>query len=99
LELRGIGLITGEAGSGKTTVCRKVAAAVHPGLYPGERFEIVASAIDEDEQMTRERVLSQRPGPPSVAPKSPSSTKAGADAPPDADPSSGVDSRRRLRQL
>jgi general secretion pathway protein A len=33
LELRAIGLITGEAGSGKTTVCRKVAAALHPGLY------------------------------------------------------------------
>ena len=33
LELRGIGLVTGEAGSGKTTVCRKVAAGLHPGLY------------------------------------------------------------------
>jgi type II secretory pathway predicted ATPase ExeA len=33
LELRAIGLITGEAGAGKTTVCRKVAAALHPGLY------------------------------------------------------------------
>ena len=33
LELRAIGLITGEAGSGKTTVCRKVAATLHPGLY------------------------------------------------------------------
>jgi type II secretory pathway predicted ATPase ExeA len=33
LELRAIGLMTGEAGSGKTTVCRKVAAALHPGLY------------------------------------------------------------------
>jgi type II secretory pathway predicted ATPase ExeA len=33
LELRAIGLITGEAGSGKTTVCRKVTAALHPGLY------------------------------------------------------------------
>ena len=33
LELRGIGLITGEVGSGKTTVCRKVAAQLHPGLY------------------------------------------------------------------
>jgi type II secretory pathway predicted ATPase ExeA len=33
LELRGIGLVTGEAGSGKTTVCRKVAADLHPGLY------------------------------------------------------------------
>jgi type II secretory pathway predicted ATPase ExeA len=33
LELRAVGLVTGEAGSGKTTVCRKVAAALHPGLY------------------------------------------------------------------
>jgi len=33
LELRGIGLVTGEAGSGKTTVCRKVVAGLHPGLY------------------------------------------------------------------
>lgn len=33
LDLRGIGLVTGEAGSGKTTVCRKVAASLHQGLY------------------------------------------------------------------
>ncbi|MCI0668288.1 MAG: hypothetical protein L0Y43_09580 [Methylococcaceae bacterium] len=33
LELRAIGLVTGEAGSGKTTVCRKITAAPHPGLY------------------------------------------------------------------
>jgi type II secretory pathway predicted ATPase ExeA len=33
LELRAIGLVTGEAGSGKTTVCRKVVSALHPGLY------------------------------------------------------------------
>ena len=33
LELRAIGLVTGEAGSGKTTVCRKVAASLHPGLH------------------------------------------------------------------
>jgi type II secretory pathway predicted ATPase ExeA len=33
LELRAIGLITGEVGSGKTTVCRKLAAALHAGLY------------------------------------------------------------------
>ena len=32
-ELRAIGLITAEAGSGKTTGCRKVAASLHPGLY------------------------------------------------------------------
>ncbi len=33
LELRTIGLVTGEAGCGKTTVCRKIAAGLHPGLY------------------------------------------------------------------
>lgn len=33
IELRGIGLITGEVGSGKTTVCRQLAAALHPGRY------------------------------------------------------------------
>lgn len=33
LELRGIGLITGEVGSGKTTVCRKFIHGLHDGLY------------------------------------------------------------------
>ena len=33
IELRGIGLLTGEAGSGKTTACRHVTDALHPGLY------------------------------------------------------------------
>ncbi len=33
LELRAIGLVTGKVGSGKTTVCRKIAAQLHPGLY------------------------------------------------------------------
>jgi general secretion pathway protein A len=33
IELRGIGLITGEAGSGKTTVCRKLTSTLHAGLY------------------------------------------------------------------
>ena len=33
LDLRGIGLVTGEPGCGKTTVCRKVAASLHSGLY------------------------------------------------------------------
>lgn len=32
-ELRGIGLITGEVGCGKTTVCRKLTSSLHPGLY------------------------------------------------------------------
>lgn len=33
LELRGIGLVTGEPGSGKTTLCRKVMSGLHSGLY------------------------------------------------------------------
>ena len=33
VELRGIGLLTGEVGSGKTTVCRRLTARLHPGLY------------------------------------------------------------------
>lgn len=33
LDLRGIGLVTGDVGSGKTTLCRKVAASLHTGLY------------------------------------------------------------------
>ena len=33
IELRGIGLLTGEVGSAKTTVCRHIADALHPGLY------------------------------------------------------------------
>lgn len=33
IEMRGIGLVTGEIGSGKTTVCRKVTAELHQGLF------------------------------------------------------------------
>ena len=33
VELRGIGLITGEVGAGKTTVCRQLASSLHPGLH------------------------------------------------------------------
>ena len=33
IDLRGIGLLTGESGSGKTSVCRHVTGALHPGLY------------------------------------------------------------------
>ena len=33
IELKGIGLLTGEVGSGKSTVCRHVTATLHPGLY------------------------------------------------------------------
>lgn len=33
LDMRGIGLITGESGSGKTTSCRSAVAGLHTGLY------------------------------------------------------------------
>lgn len=33
VELRGIGLLTGEVGAGKTTVCRQLSANLHPGLH------------------------------------------------------------------
>lgn len=33
LQLQGIGLITGEVGSGKTSICRKVTSSLHTGLY------------------------------------------------------------------
>ncbi len=33
LELRGIGLLTGEAGSGKTTLCRQAVAQLHPNRH------------------------------------------------------------------
>ena len=33
IELRGIGLLTGEVGAGKTTACRKIIASLHEGLF------------------------------------------------------------------
>lgn len=33
VELRGIGLISGDPGCGKTTICRKIATKLHSGLY------------------------------------------------------------------
>jgi general secretion pathway protein A len=33
VELRGIGLITGDSGSGKSSACRKMASDLHAGLY------------------------------------------------------------------
>lgn len=33
IDLRGIGLVTGDSGSGKTTVCRAVATVLHCGLH------------------------------------------------------------------
>jgi len=33
IELRGIGLLTGEVGAGKTTACRHIIASLHEGLF------------------------------------------------------------------
>lgn len=33
IDLRGLGLVTGDVGSGKTTICRKVATTLHSGLH------------------------------------------------------------------
>lgn len=33
IDMRGIGLLTGDSGSGKTSACRKVVSALHTGLY------------------------------------------------------------------
>jgi type II secretory pathway predicted ATPase ExeA len=33
VEMRGIGLVTGDSGSGKTTTCRHLVAGLHAGLY------------------------------------------------------------------
>ncbi len=33
IELKGIGMLTGEVGAGKTTVCRHLTDQLHPGLY------------------------------------------------------------------
>jgi type II secretory pathway predicted ATPase ExeA len=33
LDMRGIGLVTGDSGSGKTTIVRRVLSALHAGLY------------------------------------------------------------------
>ena len=33
IDMRGIGLVTGDSGSGKTSACRKVVSALHSGLH------------------------------------------------------------------
>ena len=33
VDMRGIGLVTGDSGSGKTTTCRRLVAGLHTGLY------------------------------------------------------------------
>ncbi len=61
LDLRGIGLVTGEPGGGKTTICRKVVASLHSGLY---RVFYVPQRLDAFECFgSRQPVPGRPPGP------------------------------------
>ena len=46
IELRGIGMLTGEVGSGKTTVCRHLADQLHPGLYRVHYVSLTGQGAD-----------------------------------------------------
>lgn len=45
IEMRGIGLLTGEAGCGKTTVCRKVCEGLHSGLFKVAYISLTTGSI------------------------------------------------------
>ncbi len=45
LELRGIGLLTGEPGCGKSTVCRRIAGNLHPGLYRHRYISLTTGSV------------------------------------------------------
>ena len=45
LELRGIGLLTGEAGCGKTSACRRVLDSLHPGRYRVAYLALTAGSV------------------------------------------------------
>ncbi|CAN5697044.1 hypothetical protein BH09MYX1_BH09MYX1_39980 [soil metagenome] len=44
IDMRGIGLVTGDSGSGKTTTCRKLVADLHDGLHR------ILYVVDDDRQ-------------------------------------------------
>ncbi|MDE0280782.1 MAG: AAA family ATPase [Gammaproteobacteria bacterium] len=45
LELRGIGLLTGEPGCGKSTVCRRIAGSLHPGLHRHRYLSLTTGSV------------------------------------------------------
>jgi type II secretory pathway predicted ATPase ExeA len=53
VELRGIGLITGEVGSGKTTACRQFAASLHAQPVPLALCDAVHRQRDGQVQVHR----------------------------------------------
>ena len=56
LELRGIGLLTGEVGCGKTTACRQVTAGLHPGLYRVYYVSLTTGSILDTYQVKGSRM-------------------------------------------
>lgn len=63
-DLRGIGLVTGESGSGKTTICRTIVNQLHPGLHRVmyaqlttgnvlDMYKVIAHAMGIPEQRNR----------------------------------------------
>jgi KaiC/GvpD/RAD55 family RecA-like ATPase len=73
LELRGIGLVTGEAGSGKTTVCRQLASTLHPGLY---RVFYVTLSTGNVMDMYKSIAWERQDCPPSVTAPRPTASSA-----------------------
>ena len=47
LELRGIGMLTGEPGCGKSTVCRRIAGNLHPGLYRHRYLSLTTGSVGD----------------------------------------------------
>ena len=45
VELRGIGVLTGEPGCGKSTVCRRVVGNLHPGLYRHRYLSLTTGSV------------------------------------------------------
>ena len=61
LELRGSGLITGEAGCGKTTACRHVSETLHPGLYKVSYTALTTGTVGDTLQMICQALGLARP--------------------------------------
>jgi len=47
VELRGIGVLTGEPGCGKSTVCRQMAGELHPGLHLHRYVSLTTGSVSD----------------------------------------------------
>ena len=71
IEMRGIGLLTGEAGCGKTTVCRKVCEGLHSGLFKVSYISLTTGASSTSTTSSLPNSASSAP-PRAMAPGAPS---------------------------